>query len=138
MRDAKGLSFITLMVIIALCSLLLRFALERIIKINITQNESNAQTSLKLISAALESYAKDHLGAYPESLSILIQENPSYLDKDYLNESPVKGYVYNCSRLDASGYNCSAVPSKCNLTGRMIYSVSTGGLITFEECKRKE
>lgn len=126
------------MVIIAISSLTLRIAIEQIIRINIAQNESNAQTTLKLISAALENYAKDHLGAYPDKSSLLNQDNPRYLDKDYLAESPAKGYDYSCSRLESSGYSCAANPVKCNLTGKMTYTVTTGGLIVSEECIKKE
>lgn len=138
MRNNRARSFVTIMIIIAVSALVLRIAVEQIIKINIAQNESNAQSSLRLISTALENYAKDHLGAYPQNLSVLIQETPRYLDRDYLADSPLKGYDYNCLRLDASGYSCSANPVKCNLSGRMTYSVTTGGLIISEDCSRKE
>lgn len=138
MRNNKARSFVTIAIIIAISSLLLRISIEKIIKINIAQNESNAQATLKLISAALESYAKDHLGAYPTNFTLLVQDNPAYLDKDYLADSPLKGYDYNCSRLELSGYSCLASPTRCSLTGRTTYLVSTGGLIISEECSKKE
>ena len=119
MIRTKGRSFVTIMVVIAIFSLLLRIAIEKIIKINVTQNESTAQATLKLISAALENYAQDHLGEYPGNFTVLVKDTPSYLDKDYLMESSVKGYDYSCSTLEASGYSCSAVPIKCNLDGRI-------------------
>lgn len=128
----------TIMIVIAIASLVLRISLEQLIKLNITQNESNAQTTLKLISAALENYARDHLGAYPARLSFLIQNSPPYLDKDYIAGSPIKGYYYGCPRLEASGYSCSASPVKCSLTGKMAYTVTSGGLIISEECSKKE
>lgn len=126
------------MLIIAVSSLILRFGIERIIKLNITQNESNAQSTLRLISVALENYAKDHLDTYPNSLSILTQNNPPYLDKDYVTQSPVRGYNYICLRLEASGYTCSAITIKCNLTGKKNYIVTTGGLLASEDCIKKE
>lgn len=138
MKEKKGLSFLIIMIIIAVVSILLRFGIEKIIKINIAQNESNAQATLKLMSVALENYAKDHLGAYPTGLSILSQSNPPYLDKDYVTESPINGYDYNCLRLDASGYSCSAIPIKCKLTGQNSYTVTTGGSLTSEGCSKKE
>jgi len=67
MRNIRGKSFITIMIVIAISALLLRIAIDRLIKINIAQNESNAQGTLKLISAALENYAKDHSGAIPQA-----------------------------------------------------------------------
>lgn len=137
-KDNRARSFVTIMLVIAVFALVLRVSIERIIKINIVQNESYASATLKLISTALENYAKEHLGVFPASLSVLSKDNPPYLDKDYISESAIKGYTYSCVRLEASGYSCSANPLKCNLTGKMIYNVATGGLLTSEECSKKE
>jgi type II secretory pathway pseudopilin PulG len=138
MDNIEGRSFVAIMIVIAVSALFLRIAIEQIIRINIIQNESNAQATLKLISAALENYAKDHLGAFPENFSLLIQTNPPYLEKNYISESPIKGYSYSCSRLEASSYGCSAVPVKCDLSGKKTYTVSTGGVFVLEECSKKE
>ena len=138
MRNIKGRSFVTLMIIIAVSSLVFRFGIEGIIEINISQNESVAQETVKLISAALENYARDNHGIYPTSLSILVHTKPPYLDQNYIAKSAVKGYSYSCGRLESSGYNCSAIPTKCNLTGRTNYAVSTGGSLALEECAKKE
>lgn len=127
-----------IMMVIAVCSLVLRVLIERLIKINIAQNESNAAVTLKLISAALENYAKDTLGAYPGNFSLLTQTNPPYLDKDYLAKSPLKGYNYNCLRLELSGYSCSASPTRCKLTGNTVYTITTGGSLISEVCEIKE
>lgn len=134
MTDYKGLGFVTIMIILAVSALILRVALEGILKINITQNQTDAQARLKLVSVALENYAKDHLGNFPKDLSLLAQEDPPYMDKDYIARSPIKGYDYTCGRLDSSGYSCSARPVKCKLTGKMNYTVTTGGLLISEEC----
>ena len=138
MKDIKGRSLVTIMMVIALLSLFLRIAVERIIKINIEQNDSNAQVTLKLVSAALENYSKDNHGVFPVSLSLLTKTNPAYLEKDYIASSPIKGYNYVCSRIDPAGYNCSASPVKCNITGKIIYTITTGGLFVRERCSRKE
>ncbi len=138
MKNRAGRSFVTIAIVIAISSLLLRIAIEKIITINITQNESSAQATLKLISASLENYAQDHLGEYPANFTALVKDNPSYLDRNYLLDSPLKGYDYNCSRLEASGYSCSAFPTKCSLTGKVVYTVTTGGLIIPEDCVKKE
>ncbi len=124
------------MIIIAILALLLRFAIDRIIKSNITQNESNAQVTLKFISTALENFALDNHGIYPASPSILTKSKPPYLDKDYITLSPSKGYNFGCSRLEPSGYSCYAAPVRCRLTGIILYSVTTGGLLVSEECEK--
>lgn len=138
MKKGRGLSFVALMLVIAVLSLSLRIALEQVIKITITQNESYASETLKLISAALENYAADNQGVFPSDISILTKSQPAYLDKDYINDSPFKGYNYSCLRLDSAGYSCFAHPLKCNLSGKLRYSITTGGSFTCEECEQKE
>lgn len=133
-KDKAGRSFVLIMVVIAFTALLLRVVIERIVKINIAQNESTASLTLKLISTALENYAKDKEGVFPTGFSSLLKGTPSYVDKDFLKNSPVKGYLFSCPRLEASGYSCYATPAKCRLTGSLVYNVSTGGILVSEEC----
>lgn len=138
MRTKKGQSIVAITVIVALLAFTLRFAIEQILKITIQQNESYASKTLKLISTALENYAQNNQQAYPASLAVLTQTNPAYLDKDYIANSPLKGYNYSCLRLEPSGYSCEAAPVKCQVTGKMIYTVTTGGTSLFEDCAKKE
>lgn len=137
MLNKKGRSFVTIMIIFAFCALLLRLAVHKIIIYNIEQNELLAKGNLKLLSTALENYAKDNKGVYPVNIDLLTKNNPPYLEKNYLAVSSVRGYEYDCQRLDSLGYNCSALPVNCKLTGKVIYAVSTGGLIIAESCDKK-
>ncbi|MCX5706232.1 MAG: type II secretion system protein [Candidatus Omnitrophica bacterium] len=134
----KAKSFVVIMVVISILAVLLRIAAEKIIETTCVQNESVAQANLKLISIALENYAKNNRGIYPDNISVLTKTQPQYLDKDYVKRSPLKGYIYNCSRLDANGYNCYAFPTKCRLNGKTTFTVTTGKLLVSEECDRKE
>ena len=127
-----------IMVVIALTALALRMIISEIINVTSAQNEASAQSTLKLISTALENYAKNNQGVYPLKISVLTQSQPSYLDKDYIKQSPVKGYIYNCSRLDATGYSCSAFPARCKLTGKTVFTVTTGSLLISEGCDKEE
>ena len=132
-----GKSFVAIMIVIGLVSLALRFGVSRFITLSIAQNESDAQVTLKMIAAAIDNYAKDHLGVYPSNLSLLVKNKPSYLDKDYVSGSVIKGYDYSCARLDETGYSCSAVPQICNFSGRKIFTITGGGLSS-DDCVKKE
>ena len=134
----KGKNFVTLMLFIAVFAFFLRVGIEQIMRVTIAQNESNAQSTLRLIGIALENYAKDNRGIYPASLTALTQTKPPYLDKDYTAHSPVKGYIYSCPRLEQTGYNCYAAPSKCKITGKTVFSVTSGSPIIPEPCDQKE
>jgi len=137
MLDKKARSFVTIMIVVALSALLLRLAINRIIAYQIEQNQILAQVNLKRLSAALENYAKDNKGLYPVAVDLLTTGEPVYLERNYLAENSVSGYEFDCVRLDAMGYNCAASPVNCKLTGKMIYTVSTGGLIISESCDKK-
>jgi len=134
----KARSFVIIMLVIAIVALLLRVAIEQVIKGSSAQNESNATSTLKLVATALENYAKDHAGNFPSSVSALTQTSPAYIDKDYVTQSPAKGYIFSCPRLDASGYSCYASPTHCGLSGSKIYHVTTGGLSVSEDCSVKK
>ncbi len=137
MPNRKARSFVTIMIIVALSALLLRIAVHKIIIYNIEQNQLLAQVNLKLLSTALENYAKDNKGLYPTDIDLLTKNKPPYLERNYLAVSNVRGYEYDCQRLNSIGYNCSAEPVNCKLTGKMVYMVSTGGLIIAENCDKK-
>jgi len=137
MPNNKARSFVAIMIVVALVALLLRTAIQKLIIYNIEQNQLLAQVNLKLFSTALENYAKDNKGAYPVNIELLTKNEPPYLERNYLAASMVRGYEYDCQRLDSVGYNCSAAPVNCKLTGKMVYAVSTGGLIIAESCDKK-
>jgi len=137
MFNRRAKSFVTIMVVVALAALLLRWGLHRIIIYGIQQNQLVAQVNLKLFSTAMENYAKDNKNVYPVSIDLLTKHNPVYLERDYLAATSVRGYEYDCQRLDAAGYNCTASPVNCQLSGKMVYAVSTGGLIMAQSCDKK-
>jgi hypothetical protein len=138
MDNEKARSFVTIMIVIAGSALLIRILIGSFIGYTVSQNESSASLTLKLISAALENYSKDNQGVFPSRFSTLTQSKPPYLDKDYIAASPVKGYLYNCARLEPGGYQCSAYPVNCRLSGTQYFTITTGGILLSEECAVKE
>jgi len=138
MKGHGAKSFVTIMIVIAISSLVARTVVSVFIDMNMGQNESDAEGTLKLIAASLENYANDHRDKYPSSFSALTQTRIAYLDKDYVSASPIKGYLYGCLTLEPSGYNCFARPTRCGLTGRTTYSVTTGSQLVSEGCKKSE
>lgn len=137
MLNRRAKSFVMIMIVVALSALLLRLGLHRIIIYWIQQNQLLAQVNLKLFSTAMENYAKDNKNVYPVSIDLLTKHDPVYLEKDYLAATSLRGYEYDCQRLDTTGYNCTASPVSCKLTGKMVYAVSTGGLIMAQGCDKK-
>ncbi|MBU1125127.1 MAG: hypothetical protein KKC84_03800 [Candidatus Omnitrophica bacterium] len=137
MYSKRAKSFVTIMLVIAITTLLVRIALDKLIKYNVAQNDSFAQVSLKRIAASLENYAKDHNGIYPVSMELLQKDSPPYLDQDYTAVPSYKGFQYSCSRLEETGYSCACAPSVCAVTGKTVYSVSTAGILVSEPCNQE-
>ena len=131
-------SFVVIMIVIALSAFCLRITIEQVMRMTIERNESDASAALKLISTALENYAKDNKGAFPQSLKSLVKTSPAYLKRNYISQSAIKGYSYTCPRLELDGYTCSAVPTRCGLTGKKVFTITTGESLTIDECKKKE
>ena len=138
MGNTRAKSFVVIMIVISLAALILRIAIVQFINFSIIQNEASAQGTLKLITAAIENYAKDHLGVFPTSLEALTQTSPAYIEKEYISLAYQKGYNFNCLRLETSGYTCSASPSRCKISGKKNFIITTGQVITAEECGKKE
>ncbi len=134
----KGRSFLVLVTAAGLLSLLLSVLGEKVIGVVVTRNNAAAAATLKSIATGLESYGKEHEGQYPDDFSVLTKGTPPYIDRDYLMESPHNGFNYFCSRLDKTGYNCSAIPIKCGITGSKNFAVATGNLFVSEDCDKNE
>ncbi|MDD5347245.1 MAG: type II secretion system protein [Candidatus Omnitrophica bacterium] len=138
MMNRRGRSLVVFMIVIALAALVLRFAIMQVITFRIAQNEADAEESLKLVTTALENFANDHDHAYPASLEALAAATPPYIKSEYLGPSYTRGYVFNCLRVEPSGYTCTVMPVRCGLTGIKTFTVTTGQVVTAESCNIKE
>ncbi len=133
--DSRGKSFVTIMIVIALTALALRIGIEQLMRSTVTFDDQSASSAIKLVSAAFEQYAKDHGGVYPATMNNLTQSDPPYLNQAYLQPGVLKGYGFSCPRVDRSGYTCTAVPVRCRTSGSSIFTVTTGGAFTADDCK---
>jgi hypothetical protein len=136
MGSRKARSFVVIMIVISLTALILRIAIVQFANFTIIQNEASALETLKLLTTAIENYAKDHLGVFPTSLEALVQSSPAYIEKEYISLSYEKGYNFNCLRLESSGYTCSASPSRCKISGKRTFTMTTGQVLSDEECAK--
>ncbi|MFA5320593.1 MAG: hypothetical protein WBE75_00240 [Candidatus Omnitrophota bacterium] len=134
----KGKSILVLVTVVGVLSLLLSILGEKVIGLIVNRNNAAAAATLKTIATGLENYGKEHGGEYPDNFAVLTKGQPPYIDRDYLAGSPHNGFNYFCSRLDKTGYNCSAIPLKCGISGSKNYAVATGNLFVSEDCDKNE
>ena len=87
--------------------------------------------TLKLISTAIEEYARAH-GTYPNHSNELYFNDPPYLEEMYCNIER-DGFQFSCL-MSSSGYRITAIPVSFE-EGQILktYSIATGGVLSPEE-----
>ena len=131
--NAKARGFLPIIVSIAIIVIILKIVISQVIQFTTKQNEARAQEALRLLSVAFENYARDHMGSYAENITQLERSEPAYLGENILARTQLDGYVFSCERMESLGYRCSAAPAACGVSGRYVYSVSTGGAFQTEK-----
>jgi len=132
-----GLTLTGVMITISVVTLLAVIVISQSLRSSMEINESTARATLRALSAALETYATEVGQGYPKDISVLITAEPPILNKDYIADSPIRGYNYTCESLGVSGYSCSAQPQHCDRTGSKKYTIITGGVFTEADCSNE-
>ena len=100
-RKVPGFTLIELLIVIALIGVLAAIMLPNYNRSRARAKLSACKQSLRNVATALESYASDHNGLYPESLTELTQGPSPYLAKMPFCEecgepsSYINGYQYS-------------------------------------------
>jgi type II secretory pathway pseudopilin PulG len=131
----RGLTITGVTIAAAIVTLLAVIVIPQLLSSRMAVNQSAARANLKALSAALEAYAAKGQQGYPADISDLIKAKPPILNKNYIADSPLQGYNYDCITLDASGYSCSAWPEHCGRSGSKQYTVTTSGVFSERDCQ---
>lgn len=102
------------------------------LKSKIAANEALARQTVTEISAGIEKYAADNKGEYPPDEFALKYASPPYLSRTY-NERLIQGYRYSLA-LTPAGYEVSASPQHCKITGLTVFVAATGGALSEKKC----
>ncbi|MCM8800663.1 MAG: hypothetical protein NC912_01400 [Candidatus Omnitrophica bacterium] len=130
MDKNKAVSLIGAVIAIAFVCLTLAFFISKFLQERIRNNEAMAQQTLKTISLALEKYAQDHEGRYPEDEKKLLSKQMGgeadlpYLNRAYCGKTE-NGYTYNCE-FTSTGYILTARPLNCITLGTKSFTFISG------------
>jgi type IV pilus assembly protein PilA len=121
----NGFTLVEIMIVVAIIALLAAIAVPNLLRAKVAANESSAQTTLKSISNALETYSITN-GKYPSEVTSLMGAAPPYLNKDYFT-SVYNGYTFAASLSDYA-YSITAIPNSTQ--GVNSFTISTGAVLT--------
>lgn len=130
----RAFTLVEVMLVVTIIAALVAIAIPQLLRMRINANDAAAQTTLRTIAAACEDYASANHGNYPSEFGALLNSTPAYLNENYTAHSR-QGYTFSCSaQMNSVGYNCSAVPVECNMTGAKNFTITTGSVLTNSDC----
>jgi prepilin-type N-terminal cleavage/methylation domain-containing protein len=126
--NIKGFTLVEIMIVVAIIALLAAIAIPNLLRAKISANDALAQSTLRSLSTASETYATAQNGNYPGDITSLTGATPPYLNSNYCTGT-FSGFTYNCG-WGAGAYTFEAFPVTIGTSGTTTYTISTGGVLT--------
>ena len=125
----KAFTLVEIMIVVAIIALLAAIAIPNLLRAKMSSNDSLAQSTIRALSTATETYVTKNNGIYPSDISDLTGVTPPYISRDYCSAT-LAGYQYSCTNTPSVGYTYVAEPSLIGTTGTTTYTITTGGVLT--------
>ena len=125
-RHNTGFTLVEIMVTVMIVTLLAAIAIPSLLRARAGAYDSMAQSTLKAISTAMETYATTK-SRYPPDTTSLTNIAPPYLSTDYFTGIH-SGFSYTPDSLTSSAYSITAAPTSSTL-GNPSFTITTGGLL---------
>jgi len=122
----NGFTLVEIMITVMIIALLAGIAIPALLRARAGAFSAIAQSTLKSISTAMETYASTE-SRYPPDTTSLTNITPQYLSTDYFTGIH-SGFSYNPDSLTSFAYSITAAPVSTTL-GNPSFTVSTGGLL---------
>jgi len=133
--NRKGFTLVEIMIVVAIIALLAAIAVPNLLTARRTANEAAAKATVRSLSTAAETFSTSNSGKYPAdvlgagNLQDFIASAGNYCKDNAGGQTAVQGYNYACT-LTVGGYTFVASPVTQDVTGKITYTASTGGVLT--------
>ena len=126
----KGFTLVEIMIVVAIIALLAAIAIPNLLRARVNANEAAAQSTLKTVSTAAESFrAAQTSPTYPLTAAAMTGATPPYVDATVFAGAGRQGYIFTYTFLTANTFVCGAEPVTNNTTGTRTFAVNESGVL---------
>lgn len=127
---SRGFTLVEIIIIVAIFGLLAFITVPNLMRLRINNNENDMKTALRNFSSAVELFrAAQNPPSYPESVAMLTETIPAYLDASWGGVKHGYRFTYVVPTRPANTYSILAVPVKSGVTAMNTYCMDQSGLI---------
>ncbi len=131
--NRKGFTLVEIMIVVAIIALLAAIAIPNLLRARLNANEAAAQSTIKAISTAAESFrAAQTTPNYPATaLAMHTTAVPPYIDASVFAAAPAgrQGYLFIYTRLNNNQFVASCDPLTDDVSGIRVFSINETGVL---------